>query len=301
MSNKHWCMPNYPTAGWYARSPKTAKFFSKDIPVKESLLNCVSYIKEQEIAGNLSKENADGVVSQIAIEYNLLCKETPSLFISSKPLARFLIDSTYSAGLAKQALSSSPIQWVCFPSMNYLGIDTRPFVIGKTFYDAVDNGCGGKFFYDYVFYLKITDQFSPFFAFDHERADDILQNKEHGIFRWNGELSNLTKRQHDTALFMVRAGLGALVYAAAFPDYICQGLPDDVKAPTLTKPRILTAAPEILEGATRTSVSMHIRAGHFKTLQHERFKRNEDGTAKVIFVRQTVVAGKLTPKTAVGL
>lgn len=301
MSNKHWCMPNYPTADWYSKNVKTQKFFSKSIPLKESLLNCVTYISEQEKVGNLSKDSADGVVSQIAIEYNLLCKDTPALFVSSKPLARFLIDSTYSAGLAKQALSASPIRWVCFPTMNYLGIDTRSCAIGKTFYDLVDKARGGKFFYDYVFYLKITDEYSPFFAFDDYCADDILQNKEHKFYKWNKDLSNITRTQHAAAVFMFRAALAALVYAAAFPDYVCDGLPDNVKAPALSAPKLLTAAPEILEGATRTSVSMHIRAGHFKTLQHERFKRNEDGTPKIIFVRQTVVAGKLTPKTAVGL
>lgn len=273
MSNKHWCMPNYPFLRYALRHHPALK--------NEKPHMALYKFADLLISAGKSPHETEPYTA----EASLLYKDSPCLFIESKELCSFLHESTYSEGIFKTAVKDFDYKFLCFPRMNIAGKDTRSCAFGRfggvkseirdpdiaLFTCALPNGIDARSW--------------PVHEFDNYLIDKPSDNPRFS--------------EDDLAHFMLRLCMAAVVYSVAFPDYIRDGLPVDVKAPEISKPRILRAAPEILEGATRTSVSMHIRAGHFKTLRHERFRRDEEGKPRIICVRQTVVAGKLTPKTAV--
>lgn len=277
MSNKHWCMPKYIFPNFArekARIPQSMP--DKDI---------MDVLYEDRDKGFSIDQNR-----AISLETWLISKNTPCLFIANKQLVDFLYSSTFSLDIFIEAAFYFPFRWIVTPLGKVGGVDLRPVAFGHVT-SLLDDKVARflpkqEFSNEFSFYQPLPNNEMMVGSFTKTLLPNFLRSNER-----TQTISNVHKK----------ICAAAAVYSYAFPDYIRDGLPDFVKAPSINKPRILTAAPEILEGATRTSVSMHIRAGHFKTLQHERFKRNDDGTPKVIFVRQTVVAGKLTPKTAVGL
>lgn len=96
----------------------------------------------------------------------------------------------------------------------------------------------------------------------------------------------------------LRACLGLCVYASAFPDAIQEGLPGQWKFKQVGFPQTLSRnnvfnllAPK----TTHKTPEMHWRTFHFRSLRDKKFKRNKDGSVRIIFVRDTIVGGKLTP------
>lgn len=282
MSNKHWCMPKYPL--WQMAERLRVTGGMKQLAYYE-------YVQERSIEQNDLTSLHIARMEQYLIEH-----KTPSLFISSRELTRFIYESSYDAELLLQSMNTNP-RFYCFPQMVIDGVDLQSCSAGLfdcDFFKPEDRT-------QHILTMQYgKNLLTNNFPLDISCVRQVVKNGVKAFPILDSDVNDQGRSRHALHVH-TKLCLGACVYASAFPDYIRDGLPDLVKAPEIHKPRILRAAPEILEGATRTSVSMHIRAGHFKTLQHERFKRNEDGTPKVIFVRQTVVAGKLTPKTAVGL
>lgn len=296
MSNKHWCMPNYPALKRFKRDARWAKETAglSDSATLDFIFSQIHKAKDGQLkTRNIGEHDKvqSTILASIVVERQLLEDKTPCLFISSRELANFLHQSHYSQDLQMSAIKSVPLRWFVFPTMQIDGYDLRPVAFGKVrFYDQ---------FAGNAVYISMPNGLVASRYFQDAMCEQALHSnlsKEVVASRADNPMLLVA-----VSRMMTRLCLAACVYETAFPDYIVDGLPEYISSPSIHKPKKLIAAPEILEGATRTSVSMHIRAGHFKTLQHERFKRNEDGTPKIIFVRQTVVAGKLTPKTAVGL
>lgn len=257
--------------------------------LKRERINIALY-KYADIVQRKAKDPRE--VEYILAEAKLFEKSSPCLFIQTESLARFLYESTYSWGIFKQAISDFDFKHICFPAKSINGINLRPCAFGnfagiQTSEIGLPNVTNRV-----VFTCGLPGGNIGARIWDIDAADELLSKRE---------MVDEKFPQDDIAFLHIRLCMAAVVYAAAFPDCIRNGMPDDIAAPHLHSPRTLTAAHEILEGATRTSVSIHIRAGHFRCLRDERYKRNEDGTPKIVFVRQTVVAGKLTPKTAFGL
>ena len=309
MSNKHWCMPDYMELKRFravhseldgltdidavarcfgvlgvepSKSPvadlKVVKDFYFQGRSPDSLAEIITATRKQEALAVTKDE-----VHLLLIESWLLHKKSPCLFIENMELLRFLYESTYTEDTLQIAIEQNEFNWFCFPSRSLLGLNLRPCVFGK-----IHGKCICRI------YLSNHNTYESLVNLESAASQFVL-SKNNNTCDFDDMNTRAAVRLH------LRLCLAAVVYSLCFPDYIRDGLPYLVKAPDIRSPRILTAAPEILEGATRTSVSMHIRAGHFRCLRDERYKRNEDGTPKIVFVRQTVVAGKLTPKTAVGL
>lgn len=90
---------------------------------------------------------------------------------------------------------------------------------------------------------------------------------------------------------------GLFIYRHAHPEMISDGFPEDMKERCaricrkgLVGARVLSATDKI-----RQAPSAHWRTGHYRSLRHERYARNDDGTIRVIWIDGTEVAGK--PKT----
>jgi len=297
MSNKHWCMPNYPLKNSWQKLYPNINFLDFDSVARIIKRNTESRASHQE-HGN-DPVYWQTLLACYLIEKKLHIKNTPAIFIETPQLVTFLIESSFDRGLARLAVENTTLSWFCFPQMNIGGIDLRPFVFGKYKTAHVDSPDG-----------PVNDTIALYFGgpkggiylcqYKLDEIDDVLGEDQPIEYS-----TMMTVKFTDTDFvkklgnFLFKLGISVCVYAAAFPDYIRDGLPIGVKASQIFKPRILTAAPQILEGATHTSVSMHIRAGHFRMLQHKRFKRDDEGNPRIICVRQTVVAGKLTPKTAI--
>lgn len=91
-----------------------------------------------------------------------------------------------------------------------------------------------------------------------------------------------------------------LLYMAAFPHLIKNGPPSDTTP--LERRSILKGSDRIstisLPPEVRNAPSPHLRRFHFRTLRAERYRRNVDGSPRVIAVRQAVIGDISRSKTA---
>lgn len=104
----------------------------------------------------------------------------------------------------------------------------------------------------------------------------------------------------------LRVAFGFMAYFSAFPnDAVLPGMPD--RADVYNEPSVqksFTVRSSRIMGYDKNkqswSVVPHFRSGHFRTLISEKYKRNEDGTMRTVYVRQTFVhAEKVEPYHAI--
>lgn len=92
---------------------------------------------------------------------------------------------------------------------------------------------------------------------------------------------------------ILRAVVGLCLYIKTCPDKIIEGVPQQQIKSTITgvNPNKLYNANIhlIKQQETSSTKCMHYRSCCFKTLINERYKRNEDGTCKTIFVKSCLV------------
>jgi hypothetical protein len=101
-----------------------------------------------------------------------------------------------------------------------------------------------------------------------------------------GKTSAEIKESNDR---LEKATLGLLTYMQAFPDMVRPGLPMNMKercARFFGKAKGVT----ICMHPRLASVSRaHMRSGHWRVLGHERFKRNPDGSIRIVYVNPAIV------------
>jgi hypothetical protein len=89
------------------------------------------------------------------------------------------------------------------------------------------------------------------------------------------------------------AVFGLLTYMQAFPELVHPGLPVTIKDRCMRyfkgTGNCIALHPKI-----RAVPSAHYRTGHWRCLAHERFRRNPDGSIRIIYVNPAIV-GFLTP------
>lgn len=115
------------------------------------------------------------------------------------------------------------------------------------------------------------------------------------------EFSDYEAKQFSVILRLV---LGTCAYISAFPECLVSGFPKTMQSRnariltkdlTRTKPVTLKLHPRLVG-----SPGAHSRVGHFRTLRDDKFKRNPDGTYRVVYVSETFVKGRakdVDPKT----
>lgn len=100
--------------------------------------------------------------------------------------------------------------------------------------------------------------------------------------------------RHDMAVHC-RLALGFACYMRAFPEYVREGFPQGAKVRDI---RIWRN--EGVERSYRVNlhprlsgpVTPHKRSGHFRCLRSERYRRNEDGSCRIVYVTESWVSGR---------
>lgn len=104
----------------------------------------------------------------------------------------------------------------------------------------------------------------------------------------NGRLKEATARSYAT----ITASLASLIYVSAFPEALHEGPPKEFKQSAKRSQTIVAVDKICVRHNEHGSPCTHWRRGHFRTLRAERFSRNEDGSPRVIFVHDMLVARK---------
>ena len=129
-------------------------------------------------------------------------------------------------------------------------------------------------------------------------TDDVCKMLQTDPSEWtvlfNLENQNCSRDEHLTMQVCFRLGFTITLYCNAFPGSLVQGLPQTVLA---FKQHMQNVHHLIGTDVFRTSPSAHLRSGHFRTLGHERFKRNPDGSVRVVFVHPCIVNAEIDPYT----
>jgi hypothetical protein len=135
---------------------------------------------------------------------------------------------------------------------------------------------------------------------DQPTLDKALRS--HESVKYQGEYAiAFTEEESKIHSILLKVCLGSVAYMLAFPDCIRKGLPSGMKdrdariiSNTVNKKNTSTL---VLHKRFASSTSAHFRTGHFRTLRDERFKRNPDGSCRIVWVTDTYVSGKIEPYT----
>ena len=93
------------------------------------------------------------------------------------------------------------------------------------------------------------------------------------------------------------------VYMRAFPELLVDGFPSAVK-PREIKDRNFKASTGMIRMLPKKAVEhgspkVHYRRWHFRTLAHERYKRDEEGRPRIVFVSDCIVGTEVKPQTVI--
>ena len=99
--------------------------------------------------------------------------------------------------------------------------------------------------------------------------------------------------------FIIAARL--CVYLSVFPQALIHGFPESMK---LREDRAHNKSScqnhtMRLSGRFSNTPLAHFRRGHFRMLRHERFRRNIDGSNRIVYVNNSIVAATGNEKTAI--
>ena len=273
-----------------------------------------------------------GLLAVLADEWALSSLGNPTIFIENEELVEMLYHSNFSINMDSFALPHGKnLAYYSFPRhtvvddhnlpgcyfgridraewenataelLEISGSNTRIRLVeksdGSSFYLAYNspNGlCGLHFTPD-----EVEDSLNGGIDFSvavEERADLLTDESK----SWGNTL--------------LRLCAAVSVYVRAFPQAYRSGLPEGMEGKTssvrslLTKPmkvgvysskhkRVLKRA-EVKRafGNSRSKRIAHWRQGHFRTLSHEKYQRNPDGSERVIFIQGSVVNKDIDPST----
>lgn len=130
-------------------------------------------------------------------------------------------------------------------------------------------------------------------------VDNALDSQWYEDHVSNGSLWSPDANDRQLQAKSLMLGLRLAAYVSAFPQYVRDGLPEDTKRRNVEPAMAGRSRTVVMHERLRASPESHLRNCHFRTLGHERFKRDAQGNVRVIFVRPTIVGGRhLDPQTA---
>jgi hypothetical protein len=130
-----------------------------------------------------------------------------------------------------------------------------------------------------------------------EKVDEALSKKwfEHHISEGSLLVPNQTEAELQGRILSL--GMRFLAYMSAFPELVKPGLPENMK---LRDKKMMPKNSRTIQmhPVIRDSPAAHYRSHHFRTLADPRYRRDEQGNVRVVWVRPALVGGKRESFTA---
>ena len=128
------------------------------------------------------------------------------------------------------------------------------------------------------------------------RPGGLKQHIDSKDYRSSCNSFELSEREMEIERVLFQLALAICLYIKAFPQCLRPGFPRNIE---LLREDASCVSPFRLgfPPGTHASPEMHLRRAHFRTLWHERFKHDPDGSPRVVFVHPCVVSGEIDPHT----
>lgn len=247
----------------------------------------------------------------------------PALFLDSPLLVEFLLSCKYTRILDGLSLRRNTLKYYIPPHMTvgsqkldafWMGVWDEPsaqrscIAAANELYDCLGltnwhepEYSGPEEGEDIVIfgYIRTSDDQILTMTMDMDHIDSVIN----GSWVHKGALGcRESEKNRDEVSRLIRIGLAAEVYAQAFPEAVFDGPPrssqNEVKH-YKGGSRHITFTKKIR--AEHCSPRTHWRRGHFRVLANERYKKNDDGSPRIIFVRDAIVGMQAEPKTEVSI
>jgi len=288
---RHGLAEDYPIRPW----PKSA--------IKEMRYRALMSLKEgsiREVDGRVQAANTKYVRTTL-VQLDWLGLGCPTIFIETPSLFNMLMNCSLDIHHDELFIpiidSAPPLKFrdksydsdKGMPAVSFalpVGVDMDPFCLGRA---PHTNGNWA--------YFVISRMRYGLGMYSTATADDNFQH----LLTSGGDRENGMAQKHGDQLDKSwRLYAAILLYMRAFPNLIEKGPPGNTLP--LERRSIIKAASSIVTISVplelKNSPSPHIRRFHFRTLRDERFRRNLDGTARVVAVRQSIIGDISQSRTA---
>lgn len=220
------------------------------------------------------------------LEHEWEHRDRPTVFIS-RALVDWLVSCRYSVfPESVRPKFGFPVAFAIECGMSVTGISVCPIIVDvcrhgdQRYVGAVMRYRGGR---------NLQSTFAPMdMLLDAKKREQLAvdahaASHNHMAF---GQADNGTIIQRREIFGSMAVAAMVSIYANAFPHAVRVGPPRHDRLAPRNSYRV--QAVREIQIADRC-VSPHWRSGHFRELRDERFKRNDDGTAKIVFVRDAIV------------
>jgi hypothetical protein len=253
-------------------------------------------------------------LASIMVEFKWRTDESPIIFVENTHLANMIYNAKFD--IDTKSIASPRPNFICFSfpvGTEIEGYKIKSCLFGKIKYKdhfdfvskTLENILGehmmdglaeeiSKDPGEEIFFLMSDNGYgiSTIFVpadkaceFLNKDLDDFLgNNKDLSMDEQDGQVTDDRISEQKAYL---RLCLGICVYIKAFPENLIKGIPENSETIGINSARYNRTI--MLDHEFRSSPVAHWRKWHFRTLRHEKFKRNQDGSEKIIFVRDAIV------------
>jgi len=228
-------------------------------------------------------------INQIFLEYGWIRRGRLSIFVP-KEIIQWLF--TCSFNIDDCLIDYTPLFVLNFESGSIIeGRELRSCLCGQYQADAYGRVFGKEELLTKPFHVVCeTDKRCNFYKV-HESI--LREDNKRVLVQENWAVSDRIEAEVTNQFTLyVKAVYYLTNYIKAFPDALVPGAPLGMKfkdSENFERVRLI-AHPSVIEH-DRGSMTPHLRRGHFATLRDDRYKRNEDGSYRVIFCKACVVGG----------
>lgn len=244
-------------------------------------------------------------------ELNWMNKAKPTMFVEDGALITLLLESSTkkeifrNTSIFNEQLFHLPFYCISPPrGFTYKGVEIEPFMIaivsphtqrhflGRVILASSKNEdenlfvvfkycADGGMMYSYSFTSEVAD-----FLEEYERMP-VKITLPHP--RCKKVMKAFTEEERIQQRVMFELSVRLQLYIQSFPGQVRDGLPRQIcqlDKKRWQKGKAITVS---IEERFRNAPSAHFRSGHFRRLAHEKFKRDEAGNARVVYVNPCFV------------
>lgn len=223
----------------------------------------------------------------------------PTLFLESEDLANLLYECEIPDLLEDVTLPISSFPMVAIAVRNNTIIEDtqlKPFLMGRFPDDVTESELESVFDSSKDNFMVLSRE--GLWGSDHVFSR-TQQSYEENVRSIGRDKEKIGISQIDIQ-FKIALSIG--LYASSFPELIKDGAPMErsiskqqkKESRSMKKMATLNLDPRV----ANSPVSPHYRRGHYRILHDERYKRNSDGSKRIVFVSGSQVRGKSPVKTA---